>query len=234
MHSSQPYYKSTGLPANTLKLEVEGNNYKDVAFVSFNQEASDESDNFDVRKMFGLDEAPQLYSILPDELLSINTLSTLQGSTFVDLGFECAVTEIFTINAGEIESFDKSVSIYLEDKLEGINIDLYENPVYTFAHDPLNEADRFVLHFEAPNDIIELPQEKEEVKIFSYANKVYVIPEEITMGNIFIYDLLGQEIKNTSLIQDGKTIVNVENGTGYFIVKVVTENSVVSKKVFIK
>ncbi len=234
LHSSQPYYKSTGLPANTLKLEVEGNNYKDVAFVAFNKQASDDYDNYDVKKMFGLDDAPQLYSILSNELLSVNTLSALQNATFVDLGFECSTAGVFTIKATEIESFNESVSIYLEDKLEGITFDLNENPIYTFAYDPLNDADRFTLHFGAPNDINELKHVMEEVKIFAYGNEVYIVTENEIRGEVFIYDIMGREVISQSLQQGIKTTVNIDQEMGYYIVKVVTEHSVVTKKVFIK
>jgi len=234
IHSDQAYYKESTIISNTLKLEVEGNNYKDIAFVAFNEQASDDFENYDVIKMFGLNEAPQLYSIHSKEFLSINTLSTIQNTTFVDLGFECSTAEVFTIKASELESFDEGGSIYLEDKTDGTLQNLAENSSYTFAHDPLNDADRFVLHFGAPNEINEQLEEKEDVKIFSYANQVYIVPEIEISGDIFIYDILGKQVKSESLQQGVKTVINVNQKMGYYIVKVVTENSVVTKKVFIK
>lgn len=233
VNSNQAYYKESSFPANTLKLEVSGNDYKDIAFVSFNQQATDEYDNnYDVQKLYGLNEAPQLYSIISEEVLSINTLSPFENTTTVDFGFECNTSAVFTINASEMESFEENISIFLEDKMSSTMHDFDENSSYTFAHDPLYETDRFVLHFFAPNNIVEL--QNDDVNIFAFNNFVNVEPQNAINGNVFIYNLLGQEIKTASLIQGEVTRIKMDSNAGYLIVKVVTENSVVSKKVFIK
>ncbi|MCD4791455.1 MAG: hypothetical protein K8R37_15780, partial [Bacteroidales bacterium] len=151
VHSSQPYYKNSGMP-NTLRLDVEGNGYKDAIFVSFNELATDDYDvDVDVKKMFGLDEAPQLYSIIPEEILSINSLSELNGYRIINLGFECGVPAIFTIEASEIESFNGNITIYIEDLKEGIMYNLCENPSYAFVHEIGNDPNRFLLHFGEPS-----------------------------------------------------------------------------------
>ncbi|MEZ5082437.1 MAG: hypothetical protein R2750_03150 [Bacteroidales bacterium] len=61
-HDSQNFYKSFG-SGNLIRLNVSGNGYKDALFVLFEQEATTGFDAaYDVKKIYGLDEAPQLFS----------------------------------------------------------------------------------------------------------------------------------------------------------------------------
>ncbi|MBC8489539.1 MAG: S8 family serine peptidase [Bacteroidetes bacterium] len=233
VHSNQAYYKGTSGMSNTIRLDIEGNGYSDAIFIRFNENATDAYDSdFDVKKLFGLDEAPQLYSIIPDEVLSINSLAELEDYKIVNIGFECGVPEIFTIEASEIESFGKSITIYLEDLKEGIIHNLSENPSYPFVHEIGDDPNRLLLHFGEPSSIDENNQFS--VRIYSNENIVYIQNPESTDGDIIIYDMLGREIirekiKNKDLIR-----IKVTQGTGYYIVKVQSDGQLVTEKIVIR
>ncbi len=232
IHSNQAYYKDSYVPENTLRLEVTGNDYKDVAFVSFNESATGEYDNnLDVQKLFGLDEAPQLYSVIPNKLLSINSLPELTESKVVQLGFECGVNGQFTFTAGDIESFTAYTPIYLEDTKEGIIRKLNDNPVYTFNHSPLDDNNRFILHFGEVNGVGDISTGG--IKVYSNKNTVYVQKPADFNGIVFIYDMLGQEIISRKANGEGLMTIPVTNGTGYYVVKVQSDNNLITQKVFI-
>jgi PKD repeat protein len=232
IHSSQAYYKDSYVPENTLRLEVTGNDYKDVAFVSFNESATGEYDNnLDVQKLFGLDEAPQLYSVIPNKLLSINSLPELTESKVVQLGFECGVNGQFTFTAGDIESFTDYTPIYLEDTKEGIIRKLNDNPVYTFTHSPLDDNNRFILHFGEVNGVGDISTGG--VNVYSNKNTVYVMKPADFNGIVFIYDMLGQEIIIQKATGEGLMSIPVTNGTGYYVVKVQSDEKLVTRKVLI-
>jgi len=233
IHSSQAYYKDLFIPDNTLKLDVDGNNYKDIIFVSFNQEATDEyNPQYDVKKIFGLDEAPQLYSIIPGDMLSINSLSELNEYIVVNLGFECDVPAMFLIEASELESFEGSTTIYLEDLKTGTIQNLIENPAYEFSHDVGNNPNRFLLHFGNPNGIDELNQQN--FRVYSNENTIYVQTQGKQNVTIVVYDVMGQEILSTQAINENITRIKVTSGTGYYLVKVQTGKHFITEKVFIK
>ncbi len=231
-HSSQPYYKEGGLP-NTIRLDVEGNGYKDAIFVSFHEQATDEYDGeYDVIKIFGLAEAPQLYSIIPGEVLSINSIPELNEYKLVELGFECNISDFFTIVASEFESFDENITIYLEDKKEGIMHNLCENPTYSFLHETGDDPNRFLLHFGDPSGIDEPVQQN--TGIYSYDNIVYIHQTEDLNATVFIYNTLGHKIYHETINNQKLTRIQIPNGTGYYIVQVQNGNRMVTKKVFLK
>ncbi|MCD4788668.1 MAG: T9SS type A sorting domain-containing protein, partial [Bacteroidales bacterium] len=230
VHSSQAYYKGTSGIPNTIRLDIEGNGYKDAMFVSFNELATDEYEGeYDVKKIYGLDQAPQLYSIIPGEILSINSLSELNEYRIVNLGFECGVPAIFTIEASEIESFKENITIYLEDIKEGTMFNLSENPSYTFNYETGDDTNRFLLHFGEPNSINEPGQQN--IRIYSNENIIYIQQPAGLQGEIVIFNILGQEIKREKVNNEELTRIRVTNGTGYYIVKVKTGKQLLTQKV---
>ncbi|MCD4694650.1 MAG: T9SS type A sorting domain-containing protein [Bacteroidales bacterium] len=233
IHSSQAYYKDSGMP-NTIRLDVEGNGYNDAIFVSFNPAATDVYDGeYDVRKLYGLDEAPQLYSIIPGDILSINSLPGLDEYRVVPLGFECDAPVEFTIEASEIESFEELISIYLEDIKEGELHNLTNNPSYTFTHEIGDDPNRFLLHFGEPNAIDE-PGEQ-SVRIYSNEDVVYVHQPAGMNGEIVIYNMIGQEILRQKTGDETLSQIKVSTyGTGYYLVKVQTKEFLITEKIFIK
>jgi hypothetical protein len=233
IHSNQEFYKESSIPANTLKLEVEANEYTDVIFVNFNEAASEEFDlEYDVRKLFGLPEAPQLYSRIFNEQLSINSLPGLEDSRMVQLGFECGLPGFYSIHASEFESFAESVSVFIEDTKNGSLQNLSDNPVYQFDYDISDEAGRFVLHFGGPIGVKELSTEI--ISIYAEEKVVYIRKSSELLGEIAIYDMLGQKIVSQSINDSELQRITIGNGTGYYIVKVQSGKSLMTQKVFIR
>ncbi|MCD4698765.1 MAG: T9SS type A sorting domain-containing protein, partial [Bacteroidales bacterium] len=230
-HNSQSYYKDSGRP-NSIRLDVIGNEYQDAIFVCFNEQATNGYDGeYDVRKIYGLDEAPQLYSIIPEDILSINSLSELNEYRIVPLGFECDALAVFTIEASEIESFEEFITIYLEDIKEGTLHNLSNNPLYTFTHEIGDDPARFLLHFGEPNGYNE-PGEQ-SVRIYSNEDIVYVHQPAGLQADIVICNIMGQEIKREKVNNNELVRMKVANGTGYYVVKVKTSTQLFTQKVFI-
>nr|MBC8489091.1 fibronectin type III domain-containing protein [Bacteroidota bacterium] len=87
LHGNDPY-KGSGVD-QLLELTVNGNGYNDKTFIYFNEYATEGFDSdFDAYKKYGIDEAPQLYSIAGDEILSINVLPEMSSGMAIPLGFE--------------------------------------------------------------------------------------------------------------------------------------------------
>ncbi|NOX45774.1 MAG: PKD domain-containing protein [Chlorobi bacterium] len=232
IHSGQAYYKETEIPANTLLLEVDANDFKDAIFVTFNEGATEDYDSYDVKKLFGLQEAPQLYSMIADKQLSINSFPELTGYRTVQLGFECGLPGNYSFTVSNIESFNGSVSVYLEDTKEGTMQDLVSNPVYPFTYDLSDEPTRFVLHFGDPNGIGEASDSN--ISVYSVDNMVYVQKPAELEGNVVIYNMMGQEIYNQKAGNEELISIPVNNGTGYYVVKVQSSDIMETQKVFIK
>ncbi|MCO5263340.1 MAG: T9SS type A sorting domain-containing protein [Lentimicrobium sp.] len=230
VHSNIPFYKSN--LANLLKLSANGNNFSDAAFIRFNEAATPLFDGqHDAYKLWGLSNAPQLYSIVPGDVLSINELP-FEGNEVVNLGFKCGVGGTYSITASGMESFSASTPVMLEDlKLNTIQ-DLRQNPVYNFTYNTSDNENRFRVHFKASTGIND--PSLGGISVYSYNHTVVITNTTGFDGDVRIYDLAGRELINTNMGSRMTTRIPVQAVIGTYIVKVITEKGTVNHKVFIR
>jgi hypothetical protein len=230
VHSAVPFYKQ-GI-SNLLELQASGNEATDQMFVHFNDNATAAFDNeFDARKMYGEDYAPQLYSITANDVLAINELP-LAGNEIVDLGFKCNTNGEYNLNASGMESFDLSTPILLEDTKSNFVQDLRVNPVYTFSYVAGENANRFKLHFKSTTGIGETANSG--ISVYSYVHNVVINNATTLAGEVWVYDMTGRVLNHSSLSSTGKTTIPMNVAIGTYMVKVVTSKAIVNQKVFIQ
>lgn len=230
VHSNIPFYKSNF--ANLLKLSANGNSFSDAAFIRFNEAATPLFDGqHDAYKLWGLNEAPQLYSIVPGDVLSINELP-FAGNEVVNLGFKSGIGGNFSITASGMESFSANTPVMLEDlKLNTIQ-DLRQNPVYNFTYNTSDNENRFRVHFKAATGIND--PSLGGISVYSYNHTVVITNTTGLAGDVRIYDLAGRELINTSIGSQMTTRIPMQAVIGTYIVKVITEKGTVNHKVFIR
>jgi hypothetical protein len=165
--------------------------------------------------------------------LSINALPVLTGYRTVQLGFECGLSGNYSFKASDIESFNASVSVYLEDTKDEIFQDLRENAEYTFTSTITDDPDRFVIHFANPLGVDDPAGLQENLRIYSWQNRVIVTAPSGFYGTVEVYDLPGK-MTASSKISGGKNTITINASKGYYIVKVVGNNGIKTKKVFIQ
>jgi hypothetical protein len=224
VHSTVSFFKNTeeSVP-NLVRLEVSGNGYTDEAVVRFLPEATAGFDgSYDADKLYGdVSEAAQVYTLgtIP---LSINALPETE---MVPVGIHAGASGTYTIAATEINDLK---FVTLEDTKTGIFTGLTENP-YTFTLTAGESEDRFKLHFSTLS-----VDETKSVPATIYSNRktVYITMKDKVKGEIFIYNITGQVVASKSstqgIIQIGLPV------TGNYIVKVITKDSTVVRKVFIE
>ena len=85
-----------------------------------------------------------------------------------------------------------------------------------------------------------LPNIKALVTIqLSEVNSIYAVDQTVYVdfsankGEIAIYNILGQEISRTGA-SNGLNMISVPQGNAVYIVKVISDNTTVTKKVFVK
>jgi len=180
VHSTQAFYKSTR--TNTLRISAQSNNYYDETFVGFDNDAGSEFDpQLDGFKLWGLEEAPQLWTEKGASRLSINKLPAPEGALVVPLDFKTSYTGQVILDFSGVDSFDPSLPLRLEDHLNGSMTDLRQNSRYIFSHDPSSSEKRFSLVFGYPNGI--KADGTNDGKIWIAGRSIYINPG----------DLLGQE-----------------------------------------
>ena len=68
--------------------------------------------------------------------------------------------------------------------------------------------------------------------IYSYNKDVYVSASQNTKGTIAVYDMMGREIASES-ISGSTNVISIEK-SGHYVVKVLSDEGIATKKVFIK
>lgn len=230
-HTSTPLIKSG--EANELKLLVEGNNYADEAFVKL---AAGSTVNFDyaydVPKMFGLVDAPQMYTVVPQgefTQLTTNVFPDIATNDVVPLHLRVGAETSYTLTASGIESFVEQTKVTLVDLKTGTSQVLNNSPVYSFTASPNDDPGRFLLLF-AHATGVENP-ELAGVKIFTN-DRTLMVNMPIS-GEAIIYDLVGKELYRTT-VQPGLNQIPFRRASAWYLVKVVTPQGTVTEKVFIR
>ncbi|MHC1773883.1 MAG: T9SS type A sorting domain-containing protein [Lentimicrobium sp.] len=227
VHSNVPFFKES--VADMLELEVDGNNHKDQVFIRFNNDATRGFDiASDARKLYGVKEAPQLFSFTDGLEFTINELPFFYKE-IIDIGFTCGNSGDFLLIAKGLESFNNKVRIVLEDQKEGIFQDISDNRQYRFSYISGESEHRFKLHF---TEISSIP-ESAEVNIYSVGKTLIVNNFTGLNGEIQVFDFTGRMILNSIIDSGNQSSFTLSEAAGPYVVKVLTAKGVHSRKVVI-
>ncbi len=221
VHNATAFFKYA--VTSLVRLQVSGNGYTDEAVVRFEPEATAEFDgNFDAHKLYGdVAEAAQLYSLGTTPM----AINSLPETNTVSVGMRVGSAGVYTIEATEVNDF---ANISLEDTKTGVFTDLLKGS-YAFSFAPGENEQRFVLHFD-PLAVEE--KESSFANIYSSALTVFIDLKSDVKSDILVYNNSGQLV-NTLFAAQGSTRFNLENA-GIYIVKVITNQKTMVKKVFVQ
>jgi hypothetical protein len=231
LHNNQPFWKEENSISNLLRIKVDANSFSDEAVVRFEEGSTISFDpNFDASKMYGLTGAPQLYTMSQDEnKLSINSLPIALSSTEVKLNFELGVNAeaVFTITG--TESFNSGTTIFLDDLLKGITINLKQQNNYTFQHNTGNNANRFKLRFNGLTGLDKTHVETQRMWISD--DRLYVNAPQLTgkIAHIEILNMIGQELFSQAIMLNEFTIIK-PGIKGMVIVRLTSNANVMTLK----
>jgi hypothetical protein len=202
--------------------------------VQFNPSSSSGFDfSCDSYFLAGIDQAPELYSVaLGNIFLSTNTLPYADKNKPVPIGFKKGSSTNYTLNTEGTQSFDPDFSIILEDKKLNTRQDLRLNPIYAFTSNNADNPDRFALHFSNAYGIGNKVDDP-DFQVFTSGNSIFIeSPEFVPLeSEVRVYSLLGQEVMHT-LIKDKHSRIDLQNPSGYYLVKIRSHTGVFTTKVY--
>ena len=100
---------------------------------------------------------------------------------------------------------------------------------YTFNYNPNDPEGRFIIHFTP----LALDENMEElVNIYAITIMYLLLYQNTPKATLMSYNMMGQVVVNTT-ISDAINIISLEK-SAYYVVKVMSNESVVTKKVFVK
>jgi hypothetical protein len=239
VHNSTGFLKSTTAIMNGLIITASGyaNNYTDKISIHFNPNATSGYDpGYDAYKLWGLNEAPQIYMKIADTNVTCNSLPFASKTMVIPMGFSCGLPGQYTLTADSLGTFQNNIEISLEDLKLNKTRDLRLNREYTFNYDTLDNPNRFVLHFDNPSLGVEEIKIDNRLQIYSFGSSVYIKSTDgmVLSGDVFISDMIGRELYRGHLVSNTLNRITPVIDEGYYVVKVITNDGVYSGKIYLE
>lgn len=232
VQNSQAFYKEAKTYENVIGLTVAGNNAEDRMLIALNNEATAGYDNhYDAFKLFGNEDAPQLYTVVGDQNISVNSVNSIDDNTEFAIMLKVGVNGQYTITAEHLATFMNGTNVYLTDLQNNYRQNLTQNPVYTFNANTGDAANRFKVSF-ATVGVEE--NSLQNVGIYSANGMVYIQMPESTGARITMTNLAGQLVEQRSAYISGELVINAPATTGVYMVTVTTSQGTITRKVFVK
>lgn len=242
-HNTQDFYKNLEQTSAyesylTLQATQEGSG-RDEIWISFGTNGSKDFENgWDASKMWGSEEAPQLYMNVEDRIQSINHLYTLgEDERIIEISFIPGLEGVQSFNANLDHLSDTDVTI--EDLKTGQFHKFHQNPVYVFTGSKEDAPARFLLHFKSNAWGIDESgnNSRNNMSIYTLGKNIYIQSQSDAAnreGVLKLYDLLGRLVKDQKIGKGALIRIPVSYSNIYLVVRVIKDNEVVTEKVFIK
>lgn len=240
VHSNQNFYKKSNRDNEAyIALEVRKQDKTDEVWVAFCDEcAEDEDIGWDTEKLYGSADAPQLFIKTSDNEMSIDALPLLGAETkTLELHFIAGESGEHSIaytdfNNGGMEG----IAVLLKDLFENTEQFLSMNPTYYFNADVNDAENRFEI------DIWEMPLaipdiSKDQYSIYSLENSIRIRPlKSSSKENLIvqIFDLSGRMIIEVESTSENEITIPFHGYQTYVVVRLISDNSVFNKKLYVK
>ena len=221
-------------PVNKIDVRLSNGTNFDDAIVMFESNGQAGKDRQDAEKLFSMNLGiPQVYTIVNNDMkTALNSMPFINDGVTIPVGILAPAAGDYTITVSGIDSFSSLAGLSLEDLKLNYTQNLLTNPVYSFSADATEDAGRFLLHFAGSIGINEA--DGSAVTIFSNEKTVNInCPAGFKNATVTISNLLGQEIVSQKLNNQVRNQIPVNAVQGYYIVKVQSDSSVKTAKVYI-
>lgn len=222
-----------------IRLEisnVEGDRVNETV-IRVEDEATEEyDDNFDAYKLMSSSEyQPDIYSMSKGSDYSINALPLLDEGVVVPLGVKIGFDATYKITATSLAHLPAGTSVVLVDKATSYEQDLRVNPVYTASLQVGHYKDRFYLNLNVGDE--EEVLGSNDFYVYSEDGNVVVQWESplANNGEVAIFDAIGKELTRHLVFQGMDRIsMPLQSATGYYYVRVINNDNMNTKPVFVK
>jgi len=222
-----------------LRLQVSNGMNSDETVLLFNDNASNEFDDYDSPKMMNNNTSiPEIFTAVGSENLVINGMKSLNTDLNIPLGIISGVSSNnLSIRAAQVSNFDGNTRIVLRDNDLGLEQDITDGAIYTFKSGVVNSFSRFSIIFKTID--VETGIENEYLSasklamfVYQNSNKQIVVKHDIapnSLGKISIMNALGQNIVYTPAIGT-KTIIPIPFNPGIYFISIQLNGKLATQK----
>jgi hypothetical protein len=213
----------------------------DETVIYFDSNATSGYDpQFDAFKLLNTYEAlPNIYTIAGNDKLAINGLPMIgKDEITIPLVIKVNSKGEYEVNFTEILNFPSDVEIFIIDSEKNITQNLKNKSIYTFTLKPTSPDGRFLIKFSRVIAEPEFEIQTEKISFTMYSNNsvlsIDILNSKISnlKSQLCIYNLAGQIVADEKNISAGT--YNYTLPKGIYIVKLADNNSVTSRKIYIK
>jgi hypothetical protein len=176
---------------------------------------------------------PQISSVSEDQKwLAVNSIPVIHETLEIPLAMRVPENGNLTIEIHEtIGELQHHIIHLIDQKLELVH-KLNGQP-YTFEASPDDDPERFLLKF-ANVGVEDVDNYNESINIYTHNNSLYLNSSVARNASVEIFNVTGQQVYGKQITMDGLTQINPNLRTGWYVVKVSTDEGMASEKVFIK
>ncbi len=219
-----------------LRLQLINGAKSDETMIYFDENAANQYDDYDSPKMMNnSDVDPDLYTKAGNERLVINGLKSLTDNLELPLGFNLNAPANLKIKAGELANFKTGTRIFLLDKTEKTQTELYPETEYSFSTKTaaINNENRFSLLFRTAGISTDIDKAGEQaVNVFVDATNQLIVAAPLNSSYV-IYNAVGQQI-NSGITTSYLQTINCKLNSGIYVVKVVDNGKELTTRIIIK
>jgi len=203
-----------------LRLVVSNGTASDETLIVGKSYASNLLDSYDIEKMSASSASiPEIYSLVQNEEIVINSMKELTDGNMVNLGFRPGQAGNYTLEVTQHENIDAKV--VLVDNIANTQTELVSGTSYSFTSDATATNSRFSIEFRTPGAVTSVNNPITNASVWvNTDNRIAVQAAGMTSADrISVYTMAGQQV----LAQQATgtvTVINKPLTAGVYIVKV--------------
>lgn len=206
-----------------LRLELDNGENTDQLLIYTNESAQNGYDFLDSEKMSANNASiAELYSVVTDRDLVINSRRDIAEGTAVMLGFRPGKTGVFTIRATELTNLEK-LHVVLKDHILNTETKLSSTFGYEFTADETPTNERFSVEFRTPSTLTAIDDVDAAANAQVYVNDAnHIIVQSTGLSKddrISVYNLAGQKLF-WKACNGANTEVDLPLNAGVYMVKI--------------
>ena len=237
MSATPDFYKNSDSETPLVCFQADGNGYSDQSIIRF---ISDSGPNVDagldaVKLLSGSELVPQICTVAGKNFLTINTLPQLSDNLRVELNFSAGNPGFYSLEIAYKSNLDNGCEIYLNDRLTHDLVNLTNDSVYRFYHDPGNPKGRFYVYFNPSEDIKNNITPENSFSVFACRNLITIVKHSVkeVTGSFVLFDMLGRCRYSRSLTNDSQIQFLVDVPAGYYVAHIESNLFTFNQKVHI-
>jgi len=217
-----------------MVLKLSSTLFYDETTIIIEPQSDVNRDIYDAAKLFSWNsDMPQIFSNTSDQVnVAINSVPHISKDMEITLGLRIPANGQYTLSLSEIGGEFLTYPIYLKDLQTGTIHNFGNGSQYSFtSHEGLEQA-RFKLKFAEPTNIEEPLQ---IINVFYLNNHIHLdLGGNTTTNVIQVFDSSGRMVLLQSLGNSTNQTIPFYSEPGIYIVRVINQSGVFSKKVLVR